>query len=123
MWSVVRQLLECRWSPTSFAQFFAIASSFSGRPCRLIWTLFAAQSWALWHVHNKHVFESRVITKPANLLYKTIVIMQLWTLLAKAQDKANMLKMTRQLRLMHAGMVASDQQGTLMAHATSSSRR
>jgi hypothetical protein len=30
MWSVVRQLLECRWAPTSFAQFFAIVSSFSG---------------------------------------------------------------------------------------------
>jgi hypothetical protein len=115
MWSVVRQLLECRWNPTSFAQFFAIVSSFSGRPRRLIWTLFAAQSWALWHVRNKHVFESRVISKPANLLYKTIVFLQLWTPLAKAQDRANLLEMARQLRLMHAGMVASDQQGTQMA--------
>jgi hypothetical protein len=108
MWSVVRQLLECRWSPTSFAQLFAIVSSFSGRPRRLIWTLFAAQSWALWHVRNKHVFESRVISKPANLLYKTIVILQLWAPLAKPQDKANLLEMIRQLRLTHAGMVANE---------------
>jgi hypothetical protein len=117
MWSVARQLLECRWSPTSFAQFFAIVSSFSGRPRRLIWTLFAAQSWALWQVRNKHVFESRVISKPANLLYKTVVFLQLWTPLAKPQDRANLLEMARQLRLLHADVVASDQQGSPMAQA------
>jgi hypothetical protein len=108
MWSVVRQLLECRWSPTSFAQFFAILSSYSGHPRRLIWTLFAAQSWALWNIHNKHVFESRVISKPANLLYKIIVILQLWAPLAKHQDRANLLELTRQLKLIHADMVASE---------------
>jgi hypothetical protein len=58
-----------------------------------------------------------VISKPANLLFKTIVFLQLWTPLAKAQDRANLLEMARQLRLLRAGMVASDQQGSLMAQA------
>jgi hypothetical protein len=47
MWSVVRQLLGCSWSSTSFAQFYAILSGFAGRPRRLLWMMFMAQSWAL----------------------------------------------------------------------------
>jgi hypothetical protein len=91
----VRQLLGRRWSPTSFAQFFAIVSSFTGRPCRLIWMLFAAQSWILWNVRNKHVFESRVISQIANLLYKIVVLLQLWAPLAKHQDSPSILELTK----------------------------
>jgi hypothetical protein len=53
MWSVVRQLLGCSWSPTSFAHFYAILTCFTGRPRRLLWMLFMAQSWALWLIRNK----------------------------------------------------------------------
>jgi hypothetical protein len=108
MWSVVSQLLECRWSPSSFAQFFAIVSCYSGRQRRLIWTLFAVQSWALWNIRNKHVFESRVISKPANILYNVIILLQLWEPLAKPQDRTNLVELTRQLKLIHADLVASE---------------
>jgi hypothetical protein len=75
MWSVVRQLLGCSWSPTSFAHFFSILSSFAGRSRRLHWMLFMAQSWALWHNLNKHTIESKLIHQPADIIFKTIIFL------------------------------------------------
>jgi hypothetical protein len=66
MWSVVRQMLGCSWSPTSFAHFYSILSSFPGRPRCLLWMLFMAQSWALWHIRNKLTIESKLIRQPAD---------------------------------------------------------
>jgi hypothetical protein len=44
MWSVIRQLLGCSWSPANFPQFYAITASLLGGQRRVIWSLFAAQS-------------------------------------------------------------------------------
>jgi hypothetical protein len=46
IWSLVHQLLGCNWSPANFPQFFAIVDSLLGRQRRVVWILFAAQSWA-----------------------------------------------------------------------------
>jgi hypothetical protein len=75
-WSVLRQLLGCNWCPSSFGQFFAIASGLSGRPRRLLGLLFLAQSWALWLVRNKLTIESKVLTHPADFIYKMLIILQ-----------------------------------------------
>jgi hypothetical protein len=75
-WCVLRQLLGCNWCPANFSQFFAILSSFSGQPRRLLWTLFVAQSWALWLVRNKLAIESKVIRHLADIIFKIVILLQ-----------------------------------------------
>jgi hypothetical protein len=76
-WSVLRQLLGCSCCPANFAQFSAILSSFSSRFRRVLWLLFTAQSWALWGIRNKLTIESRVISHPTDVMFKTMLFMQL----------------------------------------------
>jgi hypothetical protein len=52
------------------AIFFDILSSFTSRACRLLWSLFSALCWSLWHVRNRHIFQAKVLQHPADLLYK-----------------------------------------------------
>jgi hypothetical protein len=108
MWSVVRQLLGCGWSLTSFAQFYAILTSFAGRPRRLLWFLFVAQSWALWLIRNKITLESKLIRQPADFNFKTIIFLQLWSPSVKPQDRASIQELVNQLRRTHAEVLASD---------------
>lgn len=108
MWSVVRQLLGCSWSPTSFAHFYSILLRFAGRPRRLLWMLFMAQSWTLWLIRNKLTIESKlIIRQPADIIFKTIIFLQLWSS-AKPQDKASILELISRLRHTQAEVVASD---------------
>jgi hypothetical protein len=57
MWSGIRTMLQVTWNPTSFAHFFQIISVLSPGHRRVVWILFAAQSWMLWHIHNKIAIE------------------------------------------------------------------
>lgn len=87
-WSVVRQLLGCSWNPMNFVQFHSILSGYAGKPNRLLWFLFLAQSWALWLVRNKMTIEAKFIRHPADLIYKTLILLQLWTTNARRQGRA-----------------------------------
>jgi hypothetical protein len=70
--------------------------------------LFMAQSWALWHIRNKLTIESKLIRQPADIIFKTIIFLQLWSPSAKPQDKASILELISRLRRTHAEVVASD---------------
>jgi hypothetical protein len=87
-WSVVRQMLGCRWSPSSFPQFFHILSTFAGRPRRCIWALFAALCWSLWNVRNRHIFQAKVIRQPTDIIYIWITLLQRWSPATRPRDKA-----------------------------------
>jgi hypothetical protein len=47
MWSGFREMLGVQWNPESFSQFLPIMLSLNAKCHRLVWTLFAAQNWAL----------------------------------------------------------------------------
>jgi hypothetical protein len=108
MWSVVRHLLGCNWSPANFPQFFAIVDNFMGSHRRMVWTLFAAQSWALWLTRNKLSIESKLIRNPADIIYKTLVFLQLWTPTTSARDQPSLRWMISELKQLHAANVSSD---------------
>jgi hypothetical protein len=109
-WSIVHQLLGCNWCPASFAQFFKILSNFSGRNRRLLWTLFAAQSWALWNIRNKLSIERKAIRHPADLIFKIVILLQLWEHPAKTKDKSSLAVMAHALRSIHVAVKPSDGQ-------------
>jgi hypothetical protein len=50
-----------------------------------MWTLFAAQSWALWTTRNKFILESKFPKQLANLIFKTFLFMQQWRVWQKAK--------------------------------------
>ena len=106
-WSVLRQLLGCSWCPGNFTQFYAILSGFNGQPKRLLWILLLAQSWALWLVRNKLTIESKTLSHPADIIYKTIIFLQLWKLNTKAQDKEGLDWMTSELRAVNLSCAPS----------------
>jgi hypothetical protein len=94
-WSSIRQILECNWSPANFPQFHAILSSLAGRARRLLWLLFLAQAWALWNIRNKLTIEKKMINHPANVLFKTAIFLQLWTVKAKSSNREGLLWMAK----------------------------
>jgi hypothetical protein len=100
-WSVTRQLLGCSWCPANFAQLFAIISSLSGRFRRCVWLLFIAQSWALWLFRNKMTIESRFMKHPANIIFKTMLFLQMWTPLARPLDRPWINHAVAELKLLH----------------------
>jgi hypothetical protein len=103
-WSALRQVLGCNWCPANFAQFHAILSSFSGLSRRLLWVFFLAQSWALWLIRNKLTIERKIINHPADVLYKTVILLQLWSSRFKGRDKEGLAWMADQLRELYASM-------------------
>ncbi|KAK1650153.1 hypothetical protein QYE76_067958 [Lolium multiflorum] len=97
-WSVSRQLLGCNWCPANFPQFHAILSGFSGYARKLLWVLFLAQSWALWNTRNKLAIEKKVISNPADIIYKIILLLQLWSIKFKSRENEGLKWMARELR-------------------------
>jgi hypothetical protein len=79
-WSVLRQLPGCAWRSSNFAQFHHILSSLAGMPCRLLWLLFLAESCALWLIRNKLTIEKKVPNQLSNLIFKTMLFLQLWSI-------------------------------------------
>jgi hypothetical protein len=108
-WSALRSVLGFNWCPANFPQFHAILSSFSGRARRLLWTLFLAQSWALWTVRNKLTIEKKLINNLANLIYKICIFMQLWTVKAKPGDREVLRRLTSELRELYASVRSRSQ--------------
>ena len=86
-WSTLRESLGRDWRPANFVQLRAILLSLSGRDRRLFWVLFLAQSWALWLVRNKLAIEKKLIRHPADILFKTLLFLQLWLLALKSKDQ------------------------------------
>lgn len=46
-------------------------------PGKLAWMIFAALSWALWHIRNKALIEGILIKHPVDALYKMTIFLQL----------------------------------------------
>jgi hypothetical protein len=90
MWSVVRQLLGCSWSPANLLQWYGILASLLGGQRFLAWTLFAVQSWAIWHIKNKLLIESKLIRNPSDIIFKTLVFLQLWVPTLRSKDQPSM---------------------------------
>jgi hypothetical protein len=70
--------------------------------------LFIAQSWALWRIRNKLAIESRVMRHPADVIFKTMLFLQLWLPLARPLDRGWIRGMTHELKLLHAASLAPD---------------
>lgn len=103
-WCAIRQILDCTWNPGNFPQFHAILSSLAGRARRLLWFLFLAQSWALWNIRNNLTIEKKVINLPANVILKTAIFLQLWTVKAKASDREGLRWLENKLRELYAAV-------------------
>jgi hypothetical protein len=104
VWAVLRQLLGCNWRPANFPQFHAILSSFAGYTRRILWVLFLAQSWALWTTHNKLTIEKKVINHPADIIYKTVIFLQLWRPKFKGLERERLVWMESELRELYSSM-------------------
>jgi hypothetical protein len=84
-WSILREVFEVDWDPSSFADLFAIFQQFSRQFRRILWLTFAAQSWAHRLLRNKFTIEGKFPGRPANCVFKTILFLQLWRPLQKSK--------------------------------------
>ena len=97
-WSVVRRLLGCNWSPANFPQFHAYIQQLLGQRRRLTWVLVSVLFWALWVTRNKLAIEGIVPRHPSDLIFKTMMFLQVWAGLAKVQDNAALQVLTSGLK-------------------------
>jgi hypothetical protein len=88
-WSGIREAFGVQWNPRTFQEFFAIVNSLAPGFKQAIWLLFAAQSWALWNIRNKITIEHKLLSHPADCIFKTSLFLQLWRplLRSKLADK------------------------------------
>jgi hypothetical protein len=64
MWSGVRSMFGVNWNPRSLQEWFAIVLTLNAQSRRMMWTIFAAQSWALWTTRNKFTIEKKFPQHP-----------------------------------------------------------
>jgi hypothetical protein len=106
-WGVLRQLLGCDWRTSNFPQFHHTLSSLPGSPRRLLWILFLVQSWALGQIRNKLTIEKKVIAHLADVIFKTMIFLQLWSINSKTRDKAGLCWMINEPRDIYSTMRSS----------------
>jgi hypothetical protein len=78
-------MFHVAWNPSYFVDIFVIFQRFNGRAKKLLWLLFVAHSWALRLTRNKATIEAKFSRQPANLIYKTLILLQQWRILQKAE--------------------------------------
>jgi hypothetical protein len=77
MWSGVRSMFGVNWNPRSLQEWFVILLTLNAQARRMIWTFFAAQSWALWTTRNKFTLENKFPQQLANYVFKCLINLQL----------------------------------------------
>lgn len=55
----------------------------TGKDRCLAWVGFSALARTLWIMHNKVLMEGSFFKHPTNLIYKIVVLLQLWRFLAR----------------------------------------
>jgi hypothetical protein len=88
MWSCVRESMGCSWNPQSCSELLNLLRGLRGSHRRVVWYYFAAQSWALWNMHNKLAMKKIIPGHTADCIFETISFFQLWLPLGKERDKA-----------------------------------
>jgi hypothetical protein len=78
-------LSNVSWNPTCFADVFVMFQRFHSKTRRVIWTFFVAQCWTLWITRNKFTLEAKFPRKPANIIFKTLLLLQQWRVLRKPE--------------------------------------
>lgn len=68
------------------------------------WLLFTAQSWALWLIRNKATIDSLFVRQPADVIFKTLIFLQLWAIGAKQQDREEVHCLASELRTLYSSL-------------------
>jgi hypothetical protein len=101
MWSGLRAMRNVSWNPSSFANFIQIVTELSHETRVSFWSLFAAQSWALWHIWNKIAIEKSFPNQPADWVFKTLLFLQQWWPLLRSKDNIDVEIMEELLRKLY----------------------
>jgi hypothetical protein len=54
------------------SDFLSILAQLDPSSRQAFWLLFAAQSWALWHIRNKFTIEKKLPKQPADCFFKLL---------------------------------------------------
>jgi hypothetical protein len=82
----VRSMFSMNWNPRSRQDWLGILEPLYPKCKRMLWTYFAAQSWALWTTKNKFTIEGKFPRQPANRVFQFLINLQLWCHSKKTRD-------------------------------------
>ena len=83
MWSAARELLQCSWDPSCFADLYRLIGHHKGQTKRILWICCAALCWTLWTTRNKFTIESTFPAQPIDGIYKLSMFLQVWKPVAR----------------------------------------
>lgn len=86
IWSCTRSWLGVTWAPSSFVQLFPLVNSLSGQLKCIFWFGFAAVIWVLWTTRNKFTSEHVFPSKRADIIFKSLILLQQLYPLVKSCD-------------------------------------
>jgi hypothetical protein len=104
MWSAVRELLDCSWNLTCFADLYKLLDDLSGKTKRMFWIGCTALCWATWNIRNKFTIEGSFPSQPADGLYKMLIYLQAWKPMARRRDWEALEHAIGRLRTLHASI-------------------
>ena len=104
-WAGWRDMFLVQWNPASLAECLALFLQLPGKQHRPFWILLAAQCWAIWQIRNKYSIERVFPNNPANVFFKTLILLQQWQPLFKDKDKELLEEFAAKLK--HTYTVAS----------------
>ena len=87
VWCCVRSWLQVSWNPSSFSHIRTLAKALVGVTKRVFWVGLGALCWALWTIRNKFTIEHIFPSKPADVLFKSCILLQQWRSLTKEVDR------------------------------------
>lgn len=97
-WNVLREATGCGWNSSGFADFYRLVKAMGGSAHRLAWVGFAALARSLWTTCNKALIDRKLFRYPADLMYKLVILLQLWKLLASPKDRPHVEQLISRLR-------------------------
>ena len=105
-WSAVRSAARVTWDPRSAAELIHILDALQGPTKRVVWSCVGALLWSMWLTRNKLTIEGILPTHPANIIFKSNLLLQQWSSLGRRKD-AELLK-TAQDRMMQVYVMARE---------------
>jgi hypothetical protein len=78
LWSIVTEVVDWPANPHSILDLLSLGRLGNPANFSMVWVGAVAVLWSLWTIHNKLIFEDKVMKKPADAVFRVIHFLQLW---------------------------------------------
>ena len=98
VWSSLREATGCSWNPSYFAELYGLIMASNAQDRKLAWLGVGALAWSLWTTRNKATIEGIFLRHPADVVYKLVILLQLWKGLTRQRARPGVERLIARLK-------------------------